>query len=579
MNRADILSLIENAENAGVEHAEARRRNRDENAPTGAGEARPQVAAPAFDPGQHTPVEHDVPLEPSVQTRPQAAAAAAVQAIQADLPAAGSAPAQAPGRSAAPVGNQEAIQQVRQQAQFQQAPTMQYHPQEAPQPMAAPIGAGAPNAPASSWHDSVPTSSNAVVVKGLLFVFGFLGIFALWSVLSPIASAVVASGKLVSLGQNKLIQHPIGGVVRDILVADGQEVEAGDVIAVLDSSSSQAEYSRLRARQRFLLAQQARYQAETSGEDLSFQDDGALDAETMQMVDEQRREFAAGRKRLTAQVNAIEFQIETFKDQIVGLQARADGARKLLQFTNSEIARVRPLAESGYLPKSRLWDLEKTKLEQLTAVENFTSEVAATRQRIAEAESNLAGLEELDRETRSEELTRVLSEMAEIRDQLTAAETAVNLTTLRAPVSGTVVKLAVHTKGGVIQAGLPIAEIVPEGTGLEVEFRVPLDKAKSVYAGQNARITVTAFNRRTYDPIDAEVTYRAADSVVDEQTGEAYFLARAGLKPDAEKNQGIDEISAGMAAEVYVLATPRNFLSYVVQPVVDSFSKAFREVN
>ena len=153
------------------------------------------------------------------------------------------------------------------------------------------------------------------------------------------------------------------------------------------------------------------------------------------------------------------------------------------------------------------------------------------------------------------------------------------LTELRAPQAGTIVNLAVHTMGGVVQPGAVIAEIVPTNSGLETEFRVALADIKAVKVGQKARVVVTAFNRRTYDPIEGHVTYVSADSAVDEQSGDTYFLARASLNAVPEKNTGLAEIQAGMATEVYALAEPRVFMSYALQPIFDSFSKAFREAN
>ena len=452
----------------------------------------------------------------------------------------------------------------------------------------ADAAAGAATPPAGSWHDQVPVAHGGIVRKGLLFVFGFLGIFFAWALLFPIDSAVVAEGKVVSDGQNKLVQHYQGGVITEIFVADGDQVTAGDPVARIDDSAARATVSQLMARRETLEARKARFDAEHNGQSTLValrggQEIVASDIENGQpasaVFDQQKLELDAGRKRLAAQVDAVEFQIETFKDQRSGLQARLLGGRKLLQMTQRELDKVRPLAAEGYIAKSRLWELEKTQLEQLTSVENTATEIDAMDQRIAESEARLAEVEQSDREKRSEQLTSVIGELAEIKDQIKASETALALTTLRAPVSGTVVNLKTHTKGGVIEASKPIAEIVPVDAELETEFRVPQQKAKHVYPGQDVRITVTTFNQRTYAPIEGKVSYMSADTLQDPQTGENYFLARAKMTPDATKKTGIDEVSPGMATQVFVLSEPRVFASYVMQPLIDSFNKAFRESN
>lgn len=609
----DILTLIEQAEAASNAHAERGKRETmaspgratapaapSPRQPQTGSERRKTVAAPPMQPaasvGQTVAIPHGETgvrrtSGDAVQTRADIAAKAAAAATQSLLNEPSPSPSKQAKQEPRPAPDPAGMQRPNPASNppsFEPAA-----PAAAPQNLPGEVSGASP----VSWQDDVPTGQGSVVKKGLLFVFGFLALFGAWALLSPIASAVVAGGKIISGGQNKLIQHPTGGVVRDIMVTDGETVKAGQVLAVLDPSANQAELSRLLARQATLNALKARYEAENSGlelvaEEATPQSNGLQlrggqqiavaeepSDETRQILAEQKREFAAGRKRLLAQINAIEYQIETLRDQRTGLEARLAGARKLLQFSQREISKIKPLADQGYLAKSRLWDAEKTQLEQLTEAENLQSEIAATNQRIAEAEANLAQLEEADRETRSEELTRVIGELAEIRDQIVAARTAVDLTTLKAPVDGTIVKMEANTEGGVVAPGQTIAEVVPAGVELVSEFRVPLEKAKHVKVGQKARITVTAFNRRTYDPIDGEVTYMAADSTVDEQTGENFFLARAKLVPNPDKNNGVDEISAGMATEVYVLASSRSFASYVVQPIVDSFSKAFREIN
>lgn len=450
---------------------------------------------------------------------------------------------------------------------------------------------------APTWQEKVPTDIAQISRKGTIFVFGFLGAFLIWATMFPIASAVVAMGKVVSAGQNKLIQHPTGGVVQEIRVRDGAYVEKGEVLLVLDPAGSQAELTRLSARKSMLSALKIRLEAEASGGEFkqpvnvsglglrgaqgaSESDGQALpQSSANRVLAEQQIEFDAGRKRLNAELDAARYQIESLKDTRDGLLTRLEATKQLLEFTEMEIKKTTPLVEDGYLAKSRLWDLDKKRLEQVSDIGNFEAEVDATQQRVLEAEANLARLSEADREKRSEELTNVITELAEISDQLEAAQSSVNLTELRAPEAGTIVKMAAHTNGGVIRAGDVVAEIVPFDAGLEAEFRVGVADVDSVSVGQNARIVITAFNRRTYDPIEGEVTYVSADSVVDEQTGETFFLARAQMKPNPDKNLGLHEIQAGMATEVFAQAEPRVFMSYALQPLFDSLDRSFKETN
>ncbi|MEL7274281.1 MAG: HlyD family type I secretion periplasmic adaptor subunit [Pseudomonadota bacterium] len=461
--------------------------------------------------------------------------------------------------------------------------------QPAPQPATAVYNDSAQ--PRSNWQEGLPLGNKQVASKGLIFIFGFLALFFAWAFLFPISSAVVAMGKMVSAGSNKLVQHPQGGVVQKIYARDGDLVTKGQPLLLIDPSVSRAELTRLTARQRMLTALQTRLNSERGGQGFAntvevsglnlrgAQANAAEEAVEDELLEEQRREFDAGRKRLAAEKTAATSLIESLKDERSGLEARLAGARSALQSTRRELARMRPLAQEGYLPKARMWELERRGLEEATTATNLEASIDSTGQRIAEAEAKLAQLEQADEEKRAEELTRVSGELAEISDQIKAAQTAFDGAEIRAPVTGTLTKMAANTEGGVVRAGDTIAEIVPKDAGLITEFRVPLQSIKSVKVGQDARVVVTAFNRRTYDPIQAEVTYVSADSEIDEATQEQFFVARAQLKENPKKNNGLSEIQAGMTTEVYALVEPRVFMDYVLQPIRDSFSKAFRETK
>lgn len=560
-----------------AEDMRARRENSAQNA------GRATVTPPAMDGVQNSLSAGDQPLEPGAASGPlppmPASAQASLQPKEgvAGVPAGmmqGGKPANQPATKPTPQGSSSAV------------------PQAAPQPATAVYNDSAQ--PRPNWQEGLPVGNKQVASRGLIFIFGFLAIFFAWAFLFPISSAVVATGKMVSAGSNKLVQHPQGGVVQKIYASDGDLVTQGQPLLLIDPSVSRAELTRLTARQRLLTALQTRLNSERGGQGFantvevsglnlrgaqSNAGEAAEKAVQDELLEEQRREFDAGRKRLAAEKDAATSLIESLKDERSGLEARLAGARSALASTREELARVRPLANDGFLPKARMWELERRGLEEATTATNLEASIDSTGQRIAEAEARLAQLEQADEEKRAEELTRVTGELAEISDQIEAARTAFEGAEIRAPVTGTLTKMAANTEGGVVRAGDTIAEIVPKDAVLITEFRVPLQSIKSVKVGQTARVVVTAFNRRTYDPIQAEVTYVSADSEMDEATQEQFFIARARLKENPEKNNGLAEIQAGMTTEVYALVEPRVFMDYVLQPIRDSFSKAFRETK
>ncbi len=421
----------------------------------------------------------------------------------------------------------------------------------------------------SDWRDSVPVSPSSVARGGMVFVFGFLGLFLLWATLFPLSAAVVGFGELVSAGENKLVQHKSGGVVRSIRVADGARVEQGEVLLELDDADDRASLTRLEARRAMLEAKRARLTGETVFGLRGSQDSPAV----ADLRTQQQKQGLAMRNGRRAAEDAARAQIASLRQDREGTLAQIGIGQELLDSAQDELARLRPLARDGYVARNRLTELERVALERENILSELDARIASTSEKIIEAEAKLKMTLAEDRQEDSTELTAVLGELAEISDQIEAARVSLASTQLRAPVSGTVTGLAAHTPGGVIAPGAVVAEIVPEGSRLEAQFDLPPANANSVHPGNTARVVVTAFNRRTVAPIEGEVSYIAADTVTDEASGVASYPVRVSLGANVP-----DGLRAGMTVEVYALGESRTFMGYALQPIFESFGRAFNEI-
>ena len=429
--------------------------------------------------------------------------------------------------------------------------------------------------PRTGWQARVPQDQGRIVRTGVVAVFGTLVLFMAWAAFAPLASAVIAPGRIVVAGQNKLVQHPQGGVVRRIHVDEGATVRAGDVIVTLDATGDQAELSRLAARRARLEAERERLETEREGGLAGLRLRGVEAAPAGDRLrDEQARVRDAASERRRAELDAAASRVEALRDRRLGVRGRIAATERLVDFTEEEIARMRPLVAEGYLAKSRLREMRKEKLERIEKLQDLRAQADAMGQEIVEAEAELARIEASSREERGGALTKIVGELAEIEDALVAAKVSLDGTQLRAPVDGVVKGLTAWTVGGVAPAGQAIAEIVPAGDALEAEFRVPPHEIESVGVGQNARVQVSAFDFRTVEPVPATVSHVAADSTRDEATGEVYFLARARLRAPSPLAA---RLRAGMAGDVFVDGRRRVFLSYLTEPVTRSFARAFRQ--
>lgn len=460
------------------------------------------------------------------------------------------------------------------------------------------------------WRDRVPHDTGSIIARGGLIVGAFIGVFLVWALLFPLAAAVIGSGQIISAGSNKLVQHKSGGIVSQIFAHDGQLVTKGETLLTIDPALSKAEHTSLRARQTILLAQKARLEAEKSGAiDLaqpanqntsqitnqatsnglrgSLDSTGsatrALTQSTLQqntdstIFAEQSAEFRAGRELLASQLKAAHHQVESLQLETAGLTAQANTARQLLVSNRAELARMKPLARAGYLARRDVWALERLLGEQRAMVAKANAAVGANRENIAEAAQRVQQLISGDREEISQQLSETLSQLAAISDQLSAAEAVVAQTDIRAPSTGTLINLTAHTIGGVIAPQDPIAEIVPAGAQLIARARVQVKDVAEISLGQSGDIIVTAFNRRRYAPIEAEVIYLSADALQDEQTGEHYFEVHLRPTETPSKANGLDIIAPGMQAEVYLNGKSRTFMAYALKPLRDSFRRAFLE--
>lgn len=445
---------------------------------------------------------------------------------------------------------------------------------------------------ADNWKNNVAYDTGLISRKGYFLVASTLGVFLVWSILFPLSSAVVSSGKIISLGQNKLLQHPTGGVVRKINAIDGDKLVKGDLILEIDPSVAKAELAQLEARQRLLLAQQTRLDSDKKNvngfkinkalqlfelrgsndqsNDISLQTTGSLNT----VFIEQQDEYNATSSRFRSELSALENQLKKLSQERDGVELQIVKQSKKNEILRMQLAKLKPLAASGYVAKTRMWDLEARVLEAQSLFASLVARTNSLHSSMNETRDRISIHQSQKKQDNAKELSNVLTELASINQQLDAAKKAVEYSHVKAPVSGTLVKLQTHTIGGVVEAGMSIAEIVPDGQPLLVETRIAPQDIGEINIGQEVDIVITAFNRRVVEPLEGLVKYVAADSSVDKTTGETYFTVRAEFtgRPDLTSS-----IKTGMQSEVYIQTGSRSFLSYLSAPIMESLRKSFNE--
>jgi len=437
---------------------------------------------------------------------------------------------------------------------------------------------------ANVWYAAVPRSTRHHILAGTaITVFSVLG-FAAWSATAPIAGAIITSGAFVASGQNKTIQHLEGGVIREILVREGDIVEPGQTLVILDETTPRAELRRLLLKQARLEATEARLKAEVTLADVIEMPPTLLDnddPDVRTIVENQRLTFKARRDAVRSEVSAIEEGISSLEEHMAGARVQLGAVRDQLALYEEEISGKKGLLTNGLIRKSEVLQLQRARLALQGEVGRLTGDLGDSRERISRAREQIVGVKSTAAKQAVEQLQEVRADLFDTRERIQGSRGILDRIRITTPVRGVVVKLRYHSTGGVIEPGRNIMEILPLKDELLIEARVRPQDIDSVKRGNLATIRLTALNQRTTPMVSGEVVYVSADAVSEEgRTDKAShdaYIARVRLS--AEEVAAVPHFTPtpGMPAEVYIRTADRTFFEYLVKPVRDTMSRAFRE--
>ncbi len=417
---------------------------------------------------------------------------------------------------------------------------------------------------------------------GLAILAGTFGLTLLWSTLAPLSSAVVAAGAVKVETDRKKIQHPDGGVVQEILVRSGSTVQAGDVLVRLDATKAGSGFGVVRGGRDVALATQARLEAERDQrpaidwpQELRQRMDEPQLADTLRS---QQALFAARRSTLAGELGIIGEQIAALRNEITGFESQVRAKEEQTASLQRDLDSLADLAALGMVEKTRVRAIERDIARLLGERDEIVARIAQAKTAISEKELRRFQVRKAFDEEVAAELKKVQAEGFELLERESAARRALELTELRAPVSGTVTDMKIHTTGGVVGPGEVLMEIVPSTDRLIVEARVLPQDVDRVAVGLPAGVKLHAFNARSTPELEATVSYVSADAVVDARSDSSYFTVRMEVAPEAMRQVGGDKrVMPGMQADVFIRIGERTFLGYLMQPLTDSFDKAWRE--
>jgi HlyD family type I secretion membrane fusion protein len=418
-------------------------------------------------------------------------------------------------------------------------------------------------------------------IAGWSIIALFFGGFGFWAATAPLNGAVVAQAVVKVEGNRKSVQHLDGGIVKEMRVKEGDRVNAGDVLIVLDDSQARAEFQVftqqhlvLRATEERLKAELARVDTMAMPADLATR---AGEPDVKGVWEGQVSQFESRRVSLEGQRKVIKERIAQLEHQIVGIEAQLKAYRAQIASVRKELDSYRPLVERGLITLARFSQVER----QGQAIEGQIAEAAANiakaRQQIAEQNQQIAQAEN----ERMTEVTRDLrdtqAKLLEVIPKLANARAVLSRIEIRSPYAGRVVGLAVFSVGGVISKGEKILDVVPEQESLVVEAQISVEDISDVRPNARAEVHLTAYKQRITPIVNGDVIQISADRLTDQKSGQPYYVALVRVDKDQLAKLPHIQLYPGMPATVMIPTEERTAFDYLVGPLLQSFNHSFRQ--
>jgi HlyD family secretion protein len=403
-----------------------------------------------------------------------------------------------------------------------------------------------------------------------------------WATFTHISSAVIAPGQLVVESDVKKVQHPTGGVVGELWVSEGSKVKAGDILIRLDQTQTRANLDIVLKALDELTARRVRDETERDGiaqiafpPELLARKDG--DIAVAHLIEGETRLFmsrVAGREGQKAQLRE---RVQQLREEIRGLTEQVAAKDREVGFITSELTGVRMLHAKNLVSLSRVNSLERDAARLDGERGQLIASTASARGKIAETELQILQIDGEMRTETGKDLAEIRGKWSEYVEKRVAAEDQLKRIDLRAPQSGTVHQLTVHTIGGLVTPSEPAMLIVPEADQLVVEVKIQPQDIDNVRLDQAAVLRFPAFNQRVTPEIEGVVSRVSADVTTDPKTGLSYYTARIRVPEDRKQRLGGVRLIPGMPVESFMKIGDRSVLSYLVKPLSDQIAKTWRE--
>lgn len=429
-----------------------------------------------------------------------------------------------------------------------------------------------------------PRTDTARAARLGLWVLGLgFGGFLLWAALAPLDEGVPTQGMVSIDTKRRTVQHQTGGIVRQVMVREGQVVKEGQELILLDQAAARAGYEGIRQKYLGFRAMEARLKAEQGGlRVIEFHPDVKAEANDpliRQHMMTQEQLFLSRRAGLAAELQALEESIQAQQAMLQSYEAMLISRQSQSALLREELGNTRELVKEGYAPRNRQLELERMAAESATSVAELTGNVTRARRSIAELRQRVVARQQDYRKEVETQLADVAREAQGDAQRYVAARDELDRVVIKSPVAGQVVGLSVQSVGGVIQAGQKILDVVPAGEPLLLEAKVQPHLIDKVHAGLAADIRFSSFAHSPQLVVSGKVASVSGD-LLTEQTAAgpmSYYLARVQVTPEGMKTLGSRQMQPGMPVEIVIKTGERSLLTYLLHPLTKRLAASMKE--
>ncbi len=420
-----------------------------------------------------------------------------------------------------------------------------------------------------------------IALIGFILIGATFGVLGLWAALTPLSSAVIGHGTVVVESNRKTIQHLEGGLIRKILVHEGDRVKAGQVLFELDPVQTTANLGIVRNQLFTLLARADRLQSERdhlSAPRFSTEVLGQLsDPIVAQAVSDEKRQFQERQATIAGQVEILNSRIGQYREQIQGIDLQRASMQEQVGFLNDEISGLTELYKQNLVPKPRLLALERERSQITGEVGKSLSEKAQAQKAIGEASLQAHQIRQQFDQENAKELADIQAQTTDLREKFTVARDVANRINVVSPVSGTAQNLHFFTEGAVVRAAEPLVDIVPDHGAMVIHAQISPNDVDSVHSGMRAELRFPSFHSRTIPVINGVIGTVSQDRLVDEATHTPYFLAIITINDTDLPVELRGRLKPGLPAEIVVPTGARTALEYIFNPLSNALHKTMRE--